>query len=1155
MRFTKTAFLLLFCIFFALAPLHAGAAPSAAAPAASPSTVIAGQETTVTVTSAITSDPGYPVIATGVYLQRVDATGRILWSMTMRDDGLGGDATAGDGIFTRQLSINESAPVDMLLRVSAPFTKILKRVLSPVTVLRVVANSAPVANAGPDQTVFVGSTITLNGSGSSDADGNPLTYSWLILSAPTGSAAALSDPAAVNPTFVADKFGDYIVQLIVNDGTVNSASDTVTVSTLNSAPVANAGPDQTAFAGDTVTLNGGGSTDVDGDLLTYSWSLTSHPAGSTATLSDTTAVSPTFTVDRSGSYTIQLIVNDGTVNSAADTVTISTQNSAPVANAGPDQTVFAGMVTLDGSGSADADGDPLMYNWSLTTKPAGSAAALANPTTVSPTFIADKVGTYVAQLIVNDGMVDSAADTVTIDTQNSAPVANAGPDQTTVLVGDTVTLNGGGSTDADSDPLAFFWSFLSLPAGSTATLSDTTAVSPTLTVDRSGVYIVQLIVNDGTVNSAPDTVTISTQNSAPVAVNDSYDVLEDSTLNIGSPGVLGNDTDADGNTLTASLVSASSGPLALNANGSFSYTPPANFNGSDSFIYKNNDGTTDSNTATVAITVQPVNDAPTLDPISDLTINQNAGLQTVNLTGIGTGAANELQTLTITATSNNTALIPNPTITYTSPNTTGSLGFTPASGQSGTATVTVTVQDNGGTLNGGVDTFIRTFTVTVNPPAIPTVAITASDQNAAEASSDPGTFTVTRTGATTNPLTVSYTVSGTATNTDDYAALSGSITIPAGQSSAAITIAPVDDTQIEGAETVILTLAADAAYVIGALSSATVTIADNDVLSTMTLSLVGTPLVGLNQSATLRVTLAQPAPAGGVTVTVTSDNTGLLTVTPPGMVTIAEGSTTGNLTVNGAALGTVTVRGNATGFSEATLSVTVSNNVISIGNVEIGPGAAGSVPVTLSQAAPPGGLVVTLTSSNPSILSFASPTVTIPAGALVASPNPVVNAGTTLGTVALTASGPGYVTGAGTGKVSLTATLTPATLNLVTGRSELMTVSISQPALAGGVTINLAASDPTKVSVPAQVTIPQGNTSIQFSVSGLAAGNGIIVTASGALTSTTTATVNVAPAPGITYVYPNYQMAKDTQDDGFYVQLGAPAPAGGVTVTLTSSDP
>ena len=130
------------------------------------------------------------------------------------------------------------------------------------------AEQPAVARAGPDQTTSVGNTVTLNGSASSDVDGNPLTFAWSITSRPAGSAAVLSNPAAVMPTFVADVSGRYVAQLIVNDGTVNSMPDTVVINTGNSPPVASAGPDRTVIVTSLVTLNGSGSSDVDGDALT-----------------------------------------------------------------------------------------------------------------------------------------------------------------------------------------------------------------------------------------------------------------------------------------------------------------------------------------------------------------------------------------------------------------------------------------------------------------------------------------------------------------------------------------------------------------------------------------------------------------------------------------------------------------------------------------------------------------------------------------------------------------------------------------------------------------------------------------------------------------------------------------------------------------------
>jgi hypothetical protein len=280
-------------------------------------------------------------------------------------------------------------------------------------------NRAPIAHAGPAQSVVVPVVVTLNGSGSTAAAGKMLTYAWTLPTRPAGSAATISNNTSVMPTFSADVAGNYIASLVVNDGSASSAPSTVQITggAANAPPVANAGPAQNVTIPTTVFLSGAASSDPNDDALSYSWSFSARPEGSTATLTGALTVTPNFSPDLPGVYQVRLVVNDGQVASAPSTVqvTAATGNSAPIANAGPAQEVVAGaIVTLNGSASSDSDGDALTYAWGLTTRPAGSAAALTGPTTVSPTFTADVAGIYVASLVVNDGTLSSSASTVSV---------------------------------------------------------------------------------------------------------------------------------------------------------------------------------------------------------------------------------------------------------------------------------------------------------------------------------------------------------------------------------------------------------------------------------------------------------------------------------------------------------------------------------------------------------------------------------------------------------------------------------------------------------------------------------------------------------------------------------------------------------------------
>ena len=190
-----------------------------------------------------------------------------------------------------------------------------------------VTNHAPSAEAGSDINLYLGYIAPLDGNGSSDPDGDQLIFVWTITSAPPGSISILSDPNIANPTFMPDVIGTYTFTLIVNDGELFSAPDTVTITVPNRAPTAEAGADINLSLGSVTSLNGNGSYDPDGDPLTFVWTITSAPPGSMAALSNSTIINPTFQPDVIGTYTITLIVSDGTLSSAADTLTITVSGS------------------------------------------------------------------------------------------------------------------------------------------------------------------------------------------------------------------------------------------------------------------------------------------------------------------------------------------------------------------------------------------------------------------------------------------------------------------------------------------------------------------------------------------------------------------------------------------------------------------------------------------------------------------------------------------------------------------------------------------------------------------------------------------------------------------------------------------------------------
>ena len=377
-------------------------------------------------------------------------------------------------------------------------------------------NQLPLAAPGSSQQAQVGQVVTLDGSRSIDPDGEELSFVW-TLTTPASSGALLSSPNQAVSTFTPDTPGEYVATLVVSDGVLESSPATVRIQvsapTQNTPPVADAGVDRQVLVGQEARLSGAASSDPDGDLLSYQWSIASTPEGATVSLSGSTTEAPSFVPNVPGPYSFRLVVNDGEASSTPAQVTLTAGMSAiedqkPVAKPGANRSVEVGTkVLLDAGASADPEGNPLTYAWQLTA-PNGSSSMLDANTGVKVSFTPDVRGAYEAQLVVNDGALDSLAATVVISAtkDNRPPEANAGLNQT-VIPNTTVQLDGSVSLDPDGDPLSYTW-VLDGPQSSNATLSDPTIAQPTFVADVEGTYVLTLTVHDGEVASQPATVTI-----------------------------------------------------------------------------------------------------------------------------------------------------------------------------------------------------------------------------------------------------------------------------------------------------------------------------------------------------------------------------------------------------------------------------------------------------------------------------------------------------------------------------------------------------------------------------------------------------------------------------------------------------------------------
>ena len=564
-----------------------------------------------------------------------------------------------------------------------------------VTITIASVNDAPIssdvsASTNEDTSVSVALDVT-------DVDGDALTSS--ILSAASNGTTTISGNV-VNYTPSLNFNGTDTFTYIANDGVLNSniSTATITVNAVNDAPVASdisaATNEDTAVD---VTLS---ATDVEGDALTFL--KVSDPTNGTVTINGTTA-SYTPVLDFNGTDTFTYKANDGNSdsNTVTVTITVAAVNDAPVANdvtTSMDEEKVSGRyqpltIALD---ATDIDGDNLAY--SIITNTSNGVLGTLNGNQVVYTPSANFNGTDTFTYKANDGSLDSntATVTITISAVNDAPVT---VDLSfTFNEDDTSGINITGASDIEGDALTY--SVVTNPSnGSLTTVTnDGKNLNYTPSANFNGTDTFTYKANDGELDSNISTITlnISAVNDAPIAndVSVSMDEERVGLLRLQPVTITLDATDVDNQTLSYAIVSnASNGTLGTINGNQVVYTPSANFNGTDTFTYKANDGELDSNTATVTITVAAVNDAPVASDLSAATNEDTAVDVTLSATDVEGDA---LTFLKVSDPTNGTVTINGTTASYTPVldfNGTDTFTYKANDGNSdsNTATVTITV--------------------------------------------------------------------------------------------------------------------------------------------------------------------------------------------------------------------------------------------------------------------------------------------------------------------------------------------------------------------------------------------------------------------------------------------------------------------------------
>ncbi|MBB4842598.1 hypothetical protein HNP55_001113 [Paucibacter oligotrophus] len=352
---------------------------------------------------------------------------RTIWKVLQRPDGSSAPLTGTDpliqfrpdqmGLYKLHAHVEDGRGA-----YSESIVPIDVRYMAPATASILVNNSftgttitqAPISAS-------LGSVFSLDTTSVRVLDGSPVSTAWEILEQPSGSRAQLSG-SGTRFQYTPDVLGSYKLKVRVQDIRGAWGESIYTLSVLNRPPEANASVNAAPVAaisygnarvqsGASMTLRGGASFDADGDTLSYSWSLLSAPAASTARLSTSTTVDTHLNFDVDGDYTIQLRVTDPQGAYSDRQVLIKVGDAPPVIVYDHNNwtAILGSNATANAGFSYSPQARPLSYQWTLDSRPAGSSTAIPTSSSAQLSFTPDLPGTYIASVVVSDGTLRSVA--------------------------------------------------------------------------------------------------------------------------------------------------------------------------------------------------------------------------------------------------------------------------------------------------------------------------------------------------------------------------------------------------------------------------------------------------------------------------------------------------------------------------------------------------------------------------------------------------------------------------------------------------------------------------------------------------------------------------------------------------------------------------